>query len=362
MSVYNGEKYLSLTLRHVLNQTYKNFEFLIVDDCSTDRSVEMIQSLRDPRIRLIRNEVNQGQTKSLNIGLKLACGEYVARMDADDLAFPQWLQKQLEFMDHYPQCVVGSNHAVIIDAQGKMKKTLRPPTRREDIFLRAITTSPINHGGCFMRRDIVLKEGGYNESFRVAADYDLWSRLLRKGYSLMTLPEIATAIRVHEGSVSITERGRKDFEEMSLIMEENIRAFTTVAEASQKARIIWRLIYTPEALTKEVFEKAVQSLEEVYAHCKPQFSISSEFAQSVCREKISVVYIKRIFFFINTNENVQVHYLAREYLRDYGINHIFLALWFLSFLGKWAIGFLPSFYEKFSMWRTGAPATIRWRI
>ena len=91
MAVYNGEKCLNHTIESILNQSFQNFEFLIVNDCSTDNTIELIKSFEDPRIRIHNNAVNLGQTKSLNVGLKLTKGKYIARMDADDYAMPERL-------------------------------------------------------------------------------------------------------------------------------------------------------------------------------------------------------------------------------------------------------------------------------
>ncbi len=109
MSVYNGEKYLREAIDSILNQTFKDFEFLIIDDGSTDSSADIIRSYTDFRIRLIQNEKNIGLTRSLNKGLKLAKGEYIARMDVDDISLPIRFEKQVSFLDKYEDVkLVGS--------------------------------------------------------------------------------------------------------------------------------------------------------------------------------------------------------------------------------------------------------------
>jgi glycosyltransferase involved in cell wall biosynthesis len=114
MSVYNGEEHLREAIDSILNQTYKNFEFLIIDDGSTDGSVNIIRSYLDPRIRLIKNKKNIGITRSLNKGLKLARGEYIARMDDDDIAFPERLEKQVRFLnEHVNVGLVGGSDITI---------------------------------------------------------------------------------------------------------------------------------------------------------------------------------------------------------------------------------------------------------
>ncbi|TNE70794.1 glycosyltransferase family 2 protein, partial [bacterium] len=98
MSVYNGEEFLREAMDSILDQTYTNFEFLIINDGSTDDTVPIIESYDDPRIRLIHNEVNIGLTKSLNKGIGLAKGEYIARMDADDISLPERFERQIEVL------------------------------------------------------------------------------------------------------------------------------------------------------------------------------------------------------------------------------------------------------------------------
>ena len=115
MPVYNAEKYLKPALESILNQTYKDFEFLIIDDGSTDKSLEIIKSYNDSRIRLIGHEQNQKLIATLNEGIKLAQGEYIARMDADDISAPERLQKQMEFLEKHPATVVLGCDFQIID-------------------------------------------------------------------------------------------------------------------------------------------------------------------------------------------------------------------------------------------------------
>ena len=106
MPVYNGATYLNEAIDSILNQTFNNFEFIIIDDASTDDYVKIIKSYDDPRIKLIVNKKNIGQSATLNKGLELARGKYIARMDQDDISMPERLKKQMGFMDEYPKFAV----------------------------------------------------------------------------------------------------------------------------------------------------------------------------------------------------------------------------------------------------------------
>ncbi len=177
MSVYNGERFLSTAIESILNQTYRDFEFIIIDDGSSDRSREIIQSHKDQRIRLIYNEENIGLTPSLNKGLKLARGEYIARMDADDVSFPQRLEMQVEFLDHNPEVVLLGAWAEVVDENEKKIMVWRYPTDDCVIRWRLLSRNCLVHSSVMYRKDKVLDAGGYNSSITYAQDYELWTKL-----------------------------------------------------------------------------------------------------------------------------------------------------------------------------------------
>ena len=183
MTVYNGGQYLRSSIESVLNQSFQDFELLIINDCSLDNSLEIIHSYPDPRVVIYSNEKNFGQTRSLNLGLKLARGKYVARMDADDLVFPRWLTELSSFLEQNPETAVVSAKAVVLSSGAKIVRILNTPMCWEEIILKSLTFSPINHVGSLMRKQVVLGEmGGYDESYHVPADFHLWSRLIRQGH------------------------------------------------------------------------------------------------------------------------------------------------------------------------------------
>src|SRR3989338_4055549 len=201
MALYNGGEYLRQTVQSVLDQTYGNFEFLIVNDCSTDDSLKVIESLHDKRIKVHNNAKNLGQTPSLNIGMKLAEGDYFARIDGDDVALPQWLQVQVNAIEKYPDYSVISSYAVAIDERNRIKKIYAPPLEGEDIVLRSLIAPPIHHVGSILKKKDIIGIGGYDERYIYAADYELWERLIKKDFRITTTPEILVAIREHARSV-----------------------------------------------------------------------------------------------------------------------------------------------------------------
>jgi len=180
MAVYNGEEHLREAIESILGQAFRDFEFLIIDDASTDSTREIILSRADPRIRLLKNETNLGLTKSLNIGLKAATGEYVARMDADDVSLPERLERQAAYLDGNPgDALVGSLADVIGEDSQLISKPLGPAPNRGMIYVRLAFSNVMAHSSAMFRRSVVEKLGGYDESFPQSQDYDLWYRVSR---------------------------------------------------------------------------------------------------------------------------------------------------------------------------------------
>lgn len=176
MSVYNGERYLNEAIDSILGQTFTDFEFLIIDDASTDRTPEILRSYDDPRIRVVTNEENLGLTKSLNKGLALARGEYIARMDADDVSLPERLDVQVEFMERNPEiCVCGSWVEIIGHNAGGIWKY---PTDGNEIQCRHLFECSIAHPSAVIKMESLNQNQlQYDITFKRSQDYDLWVRI-----------------------------------------------------------------------------------------------------------------------------------------------------------------------------------------
>lgn len=177
MSVYNGEIYLHDAIDSILNQTFTDFEFLIINDCSTDRTAEILQSYNDPRIKIINNEKNIGLTKSLNKGLKIARGEYIARQDADDVSAPDRLKKEIDFLRAHRDYAVVGTFVKVLNEDSEV--ILLPVSLIEDAPIRDFfkRSNCLTHGSTMLRKKCLLDVGFYDESIARAQDYDLWLRL-----------------------------------------------------------------------------------------------------------------------------------------------------------------------------------------
>ncbi|MEL7190362.1 MAG: glycosyltransferase, partial [Pseudomonadota bacterium] len=191
MSVFNAEAYLKDAIQSVLDQTFKDFEFIIINDGSTDKSLGIIQdfALHDPRI-LIIDQDNTGLTVALRVGCEAAQGQYIARMDADDLSLPARFEKQVALLDNNPALVAATGDVEHFDDAGKVLSIAR---LREDPRLIRFYNSFANHlgghGQVMFQRAAYEEAGGYDTGYSTAQDYDLWSRLLLLG-DFGNVPEV----------------------------------------------------------------------------------------------------------------------------------------------------------------------------
>ncbi|HLB33039.1 MAG: hypothetical protein A3F67_09700 [Verrucomicrobia bacterium RIFCSPHIGHO2_12_FULL_41_10] len=226
MTVFNAEKYLSASIESILDQTFSNWEFIIVDDASTDRSLEIMEAYaaKDRRIRLICNECNKGQTLCLNQGLKEARGRWVARQDADDLSDPTRLEKQLARVTGEPSLALLGTSGFIIDEHDRRTGLLDLPLTEELIRWSAPILNPFLHTSVLFQTEVACTLGGYDTQYRIAQDYDLWTRMMAE-HCVANLPERLVSYRHLESSLSKVGRSTA-FEEAQAISErEEQKAF-----------------------------------------------------------------------------------------------------------------------------------------
>lgn len=177
MSVYNGERYLREAVESILNQTFEDFLFLIVNDGSTDGTGSILQGYGDRRIRLVENEKNLGLTRSLNRGIEMTRSEYVARMDADDVSSAERLEKQVCYLEDNPEVGLLGTRYMKIDEEGNEGGEIHVPIGRDMIKKKLLVGNAFCHGSVVMRRSVLEKTGFYDENLTFAQDYDLWLRI-----------------------------------------------------------------------------------------------------------------------------------------------------------------------------------------
>ena len=203
MSVYNGDRFLAAAVESILTQTYGDFEFLILDDGSRDRSPEILQAYaeQDPRIRLL-TQANRGLTVSLNHLIEESQGQFLARMDADDLAYPDRLGRQVAFLRRHPQVVCVGTGQRWIDEEGLTLLECVPAQDNATLQAQLLAGhTEICHPTAMIRRQAVKVVGGYDPQFNCTQDLDLWLRLGEVG-ELANLPDLLLDYRVHADSVS----------------------------------------------------------------------------------------------------------------------------------------------------------------
>lgn len=202
MPVYNAEKYLVEAIDSILNQSYSDFEFLIINDGSTDRSEEIILSFSDPRIRYIKNEGNLKLIKTLNKGMQLCTGKYIVRMDADDISDPARIERQVSFMEHNPEVGLCGTWFASFDEKGK-KGECRYAREHDEICFKQLYQIHLSHGTAIFRMSIINESDfRFDVDFPHAEDYDLFTRMSLKT-RLTNLPFIGYHVRHHENEVSV---------------------------------------------------------------------------------------------------------------------------------------------------------------
>ena len=209
MAAYNGERYISSAIDSILGQTLADFEFIIVDDGSSDATPNILGGIRDPRLWVIQNEVNRGQAAALNRGLEAAKGAYIARMDADDEALPERLERQVAFMENHADIGILGTAYRIVNSGGQPGKVVAWPS--DDLAIRwmSLLAPPFLHSSVMMRAETLRTHGlRYDESYRTAQDFELWGRILSVSRGA-NLGDVLVRYRVHDESINRSQRIRQ---------------------------------------------------------------------------------------------------------------------------------------------------------
>lgn len=205
MSVYNGEKYLREAIDSILSQTFNDFEFIIINDGSTDNSKNILDSYSDGRMRIFHNS-NKGLIGSLNEAIGYCRGEFIARMDADDICNPNRFDQQIMFFKNNPECVLVGSHAQIIDEDGKNNGEFNyPPEKWDKIKRYSLFHNPFIHSSVMFRKMLTNNICFYNNSYINIEDYELWTRLIYK-YPCSNIPQNLIKYRIHNNQVTKKKR------------------------------------------------------------------------------------------------------------------------------------------------------------
>ncbi len=200
MTVYNGLPYLKNSIDSVLNQSYDNFEFIVVDDGSTDKSCSFIEKNYDTnKIKLIRNE-KVGRAKALNLGINISRGEFISIIDSDDIFLEDKIRLQVEFFKKNPEySLVGSmSNLYNYDTKSLVDNSINRPIEHDDIVKYFLIGQPIQHPTVLIRKEVVKNIGGYNENIKFLLDRDIFLRILKKGGRLYNINKCLVHVGHHE--------------------------------------------------------------------------------------------------------------------------------------------------------------------
>ncbi len=254
MSVRNGEKYLEGAVASILNQTFTDFEFIIIDDSSTDGTAKILAAFKDPRIILLKNETRAGLTKSLNKGLKISHAIYVARMDADDITLSNRLEIQKKFLDENLGIVCVGSATTVISKRGVVlgqKQVIQNP---EVLKFRLITANQLAHPTVMFRKETIMNVGAYNEKYEYVQDFELWCRLSRNGHLITNISQPLVLYRFHDTSVTQNQASKDLAYDLVLkIIRDNISTYIQPNETYFLA------------LTKLLHKNIVSNLKDLFA-------------------------------------------------------------------------------------------------
>lgn len=218
MPVYNCFDYIQEAINSILSQTFSDFELIIIDDNSKDGTVDLIKKFNDPRIKLILKSVNSGISNSLNYGLKIAKGKYIARMDGDDISFPDRFEQQVKFMDLNPKVVLLGGGYISIN----LKNDFIPVQNHFELLFEMTYYCPIAHPTVFIRRNILSQNAiEYDTKFEPAEDFRMWTILSRYG-EIANINEPLIQYRIHANQTSV----KRAFEQKTIsniIAQEHVK-------------------------------------------------------------------------------------------------------------------------------------------
>jgi len=304
MSVYNGELYLKEAIDSILNQTFTNFEFIIINDASTDNSRAIIENYNDERIRLLDNYNNQGLPQCLNQGIRIANGKYIARMDADDISLPERLEKQVKFMEENLDIGVCGTWVKIIGVNPEWIRKL--DTDHQTMRCNFIFEHQMVHPTVIMRKDLLLKNNlFYNPAYLKAQDYELWCRCGRY-FQLANIDEVLLLYRQHNTAEMIrivSEQLR--FSDMIQIQEiRSLGIEPTIEEIELHKEIsLWRIHVNQDFVHRNRiwFEKLIEANSRAHYYPEPAFS------QNINKRWLKIVEFLESHSFICDNSLLSDH-------------------------------------------------------
>jgi hypothetical protein len=274
-----------------------------------------------------------GQTRSLNVGLKLAKAKYVARIDAGDFSFPGRLSRQLGFMTKHPEYAAVGTAAVMVDPEGRRVGIARRPRRFREVLLRMFYVSPLIHISAMMDRDTVLKMGGYDEDFPIGADHELWSKLIRSGYRVTSLRRALVGWEVAPDSLSFEHLAGRVTEEVSEIVRRNAAELAGVDVSLEEGRDIFTMFTLGlQTLSQEQIDAAESLFRRIFASLKKGFC--PDMTERAVSNHLARNYLKLALHHMRQGEGSEARRALADGRERHGFRLTGLALYVFSLLGK----------------------------
>ena len=234
MSVYNGETYLVEAIESVRNQTFQNWELIVINDCSTDSTADILSDFaaRDARIKVHPNEVNLKLPTSLNRAIALSCGKYIARMDADDICLPDRLEKQFAFMEAHPDVALSSCRFMTVKNGVYASGGAGGRCDHRALEAMLLVANPILHPGVIAKAE-VMKQFNYDTTLTCTEDLELWTRMVTQGQKIEILPECLLIYRLHDKQITSTTLARQHTEVLAIQNKHYAARLQVMDEAMQ---------------------------------------------------------------------------------------------------------------------------------
>jgi len=305
LPVYNCELYIKEAIDSILNQTFSDFELLVIDDASTDNTTSVIESFSDERICFHKKEKNLGLIDSLNFGISIAKGKYIARMDGDDISLPERFAKQFDFLEKNTNIILcGTAYKTF----GAVEKVVKLPITHEEIAAKLCLNSTFGHPTVMGRRDMFEKHK-YNKDFKNIEDYELWSRLIFEG-EVANLDEVLLFYRVHENQVSniYNDEQRIKSIDIQLYLFKKTKYNNNLFSDDFIKKMLYQKVY----FTVEEFSLFLKWLKEIYKlNTKNKVYSSQEFGKVLNNIRKELIY--KIYFhsnFCGTDKNWRIKALS----------------------------------------------------
>ena len=264
MTVFNGEKYLAKAVESILDQTYRDFEFLIIDDGSTDHTREILESYKDPRIKVIHNQLNMGIPISSNIGIALSQNGYIARMDADDVSLPKRLEAQVAFLEANPEIGLLGTAVQDIDSEGRIIAKPRIDMYESYMIQFGLAFEcPLEHSSVIFRKKVVEEVGGYSSELGLGEDHHLYLRLIGST-QFANLRQVLLFHRENESSITHTQSGLSFTSHVHLIKNEIERV-----TQNQYPFEVYEGLSTKKWITPKLARQIINCLLDLYfSYCQ----------------------------------------------------------------------------------------------